>query len=62
MDPSDEVLAKLYRWTLHTRWGVEGAPGGSGIGAQEDFTCMCDGCRKSRRAAWFVRGANAPYS
>ena len=24
MDPSDEQLALLYRWTLHTRWGVEG--------------------------------------
>ena len=36
MDPSDEKLAKLYRWTLHTKWGFEGAPGGSGIGAQKD--------------------------
>ena len=61
MDLSDEELAKLYRWTLHTRWGVEGAPGGLGIGAKEDFTCMCDGCRKSRRAVWFARGAAAPF-
>ena len=36
MDPSDEKLAKLYRWTLHTKWSFEGAPGGSGIGAQQD--------------------------
>ena len=38
--PTDEELAKLYRWTLHTKWGVSGAPG-SGIGADDDFTCMC---------------------
>ena len=36
MDPSDEKLAKLYRWTLHTKWSFEGAPGGSGIGAHKD--------------------------
>ena len=28
--PSDEELAKLYRWTLHAKWGVSGAPS-SGI-------------------------------
>ena len=61
MDPSDEQLALLYRWTLHTRWGVEGAPGGSGIGAKEDFTCMCSFCRETRRAVWFARGAAAPF-
>ena len=32
---ADEELAK-YRWTLHTKWGVSGAPG-SGIGADDDF-------------------------
>ena len=33
--PGDEELAQLYRWTLHTRWGVSVAPG-SGIGADDD--------------------------
>ena len=32
---SDEELAKLYRWTLNTKWGVSGAPV-SGIGADDD--------------------------
>ncbi len=50
--PSDAELAKLFRWTLHTKWGVEGAPGGSGIGADDDFTCMCSSCLKSRRDRW----------
>ena len=36
---SDEELAKLYRWTLHTKWGVSGAIKVSGIGADDDFTC-----------------------
>ena len=31
--PSDAELAEIYRFTLHTRWGIEGAPG-SGIGAK----------------------------
>ena len=58
--PSDAELAEIYRFTLHTRWGIEGAPG-SGIGAKEDFTCMCSFCRETRRAAWLVRGATAPF-
>ena len=49
--PGDEELAKLYRWTLHTKWGVSGAPG-SGIGADDDFTCMCGSCLKSRQDCW----------
>ena len=57
--PTDAELAKLYRWTLHKKWGVEGAPGGSGIGAQEDFTCMCDRCIKSRREAWCRKESRA---
>ena len=52
MLPSDAELAKLFRWTVHTKWGVEGAPGGSGIGADDDFTCMCSRCLKSRQDAW----------
>ena len=49
--PDDKELAKLYRWTLHTRWGVSGSPF-SGVGADDDFTCMCDSCRKSRKDRW----------
>ena len=35
--PPDEELARLYRWTLHTKWGVLGALV-SGIGADDDFS------------------------
>ena len=49
--PGDNELAQLYRWTLHTKWGVSGAPG-SGIGADDDFTCMCGSCLESRRDRW----------
>lgn len=49
--PSDAELAETYRFTLHTRWGIEGAPG-SGIGGNDDFTCMCSSCLKSRRDRW----------
>ena len=50
--PSDAELAEIYRFTLHTRWGIEGAPGTNKIGAKEDFTCMCSGCLKPRRDRW----------
>ena len=48
--PTDEELAKLYRWTLHTKWGISGARG-SGIGAEDDFRCMCDSCRNSAQGS-----------
>ena len=48
--PTDEELAVEFRWTLHTRWGVGGFNGYEGEG--DDFTCMCDLCRKNRRTAW----------
>ncbi|AHF64099.1 hypothetical protein Syncc8109_1743 [Synechococcus sp. WH 8109] len=49
--PSDAELAEIYKFTLHTLSGIEGARG-SGIGADDDFTCMCDSCRNSRRDRW----------
>ena len=49
--PTDEELGKLYRWTLHTQWGVSGAPV-SGIGADDGFTLMFDRCVESRRDRW----------
>ena len=48
--PTDEELAVEFSWTLHTRWGVGGFNGYEGEG--DDFTCMCDLCRKLRRDRW----------
>ena len=51
--PGEEELAKLYRLTLYERWGIEGAPGGGGIGSKGlDSTCMCDRCLEIRRDRW----------
>ncbi len=45
--PSDEELAVMFRWTMHTRWGVGGL---NGYGAKgDDFVCMCSFCRELRR-------------
>ena len=39
MKPTDDQLAVMFRWTLHTRWGVGGFMGVEGEG--DDFTCRC---------------------
>ena len=47
---ADEELAVEFRWTLFTRWGVGGFNGHEGEG--DNFTCMCDLCRKLRCDSW----------
>ncbi|WP_415409674.1 hypothetical protein ACLM45_12975 [Synechococcus sp. A10-1-5-9] len=49
MQPTDAELAVMFRWTLHTRWGVGGFMGSEG---DPDFTCRCDSCTTSRRKRW----------
>ena len=47
LGPTDEQLAELFPWTLHTRW-LRG--GFQGHGAQPDAPpCACEFCRKLRR-------------
>jgi len=47
--PSDDELAVIYRWTLHTRWGVGGF---MGVGGEDDFTCRCESCTSARQNRW----------
>ena len=47
---TDEELAVEFCWTLFTRWGVGGLNGHEGEG--DNFTCMCDLCRKLRCDSW----------
>ena len=49
MQPTDADLAVLYRWTLHTRWGVGGL---MNVPGDRDFTCRCDFCTELRRERW----------
>ena len=37
-EPTDQELAVMYRWTLHTKWGFSGF---MGTGGEEDFTQRC---------------------
>ena len=48
-EPTDKELAVMYRWTIHTKWGLSGF---TGVRSEEDFTCRCDQCTSSRRKRW----------
>ena len=50
MQPSDDELAVIYRWTMHTKWGYSGFMGEVGQG--EDFTCRCERCTGLSRERW----------
>ncbi len=47
--PTDQELADMYRWTLHTKWGFSGF---MGAGSEEAFTCRFYQCTSSRRKRW----------
>ena len=49
MKPTDDELAVMYRWTMHTKRGYSGF---MGEGGDLDFTCRCERCTETRRKRW----------
>ncbi len=46
-EPSDDDLARHWKWTLHTSWASDTWTGDGPVTA-----CMCEICRGNRRKRW----------